>query len=622
MAPARSRPKSPPCRWRRRPASLESGDRQLSVTWHAADGATTYTVYRSTSTTSTSFVAIAAHVSALSFVDSGLANGTRYYYRLRAFAPAGTSDLSSIMSAVPVESAPATAPGSLTATPGNTRVALAWSAVPGATSYRVYRSTTGEFDRTVLATVTTTTFTNFGCSAPPAPCPSARAAFQCRDTPHAVVVSVAVRGRRSRRPDRAAAPARAGGPFTTRKDGAMSATRLPSTIRSKATARGRGHAGGGGPGSRSVRSEMPLWYAPPRNVHATEDRMRRLFWALVIPVCLLSLAGPAAPASAQAKGSAEAGAAKRSDPDWKVPRTPWGHPDLEGTWTTDDMRGVPMSRPAQFGTRVHLTDAEFAARAKQRATARDIDDARTGTFRNEEGSRDFGYTSLVIDPPDGRVPALTPEAAKRPRRAGTFGTGPWEKVQDFSLYDRCITRGMIGSFMPAVYGNGARIIQTPDAVVITYEMIHDTRVIPLDGRPHVGPAFELMMGDSRGRWEGDTLVVESRRFTDRTAVGGSTHTADAIITERFTRVDPEMIDYEVTVTDPKTFTRPWTMRLTITQQPDYQIYEYACHEGNRAMANTLSAERAYEKAVDEARAKGLPPPERVFERVNGADRAR
>jgi hypothetical protein len=281
-----------------------------------------------------------------------------------------------------------------------------------------------------------------------------------------------------------------------------------------------------------------------------------------------------------------------------------------------------MSRPAQYGPRVHLTDAEFAARAKQRATARQIDDARTGTFRNEEGSRDFGYTSLVIDPPDGRVPELTPEAAKRPRGKSSFGVGPWESIEDFSLYDRCITRGMIGSFMPAVYGNGARIIQTPDAVIITYEMIHDTRVIPLDGRPHLSPNFKLMMGDSRGRWEGDTLVVESRRFTDRTAVGGAPHSTELHIVERFTRTDPEMIDYTVTVTDPSTWVKPWTMRLTITQQPDYEIYEYACHEGNRAMRNALSAERAYEKAVEEAKAKGLPPPERVFERVNGADRAR
>ena len=348
--------------------------------------------------------------------------------------------------------------------------------------------------------------------------------------------------------------------------------------------------------------------------------MQRLITALAL-TGFAALAG-ATPASAQAKGSAEAGAARHVDPGWKAPRTSWGHPDLEGTWTTDDMRGVPMSRPAQYGPRVHLTDAEFAARAKQRATAREIDDARTGTFRNEEGSRDFGYTSLVIDPPDGRIPALTPEATKRPRGKSSFGVGPWESIEDFSLYDRCITRGMIGSFMPAVYGNGARIIQTPDAVIITYEMIHDTRVIPLDGRPHVSPNFKLMMGDSRGRWEGETLVVESRRFTDRTAVGGAPHSTDLHIVERFTRIDPAMIDYTVTVTDPATWVRPWTMRLTITQQPDYEIYEYACHEGNRAMRNALSAERAYEKAVEEAKAKGLPPPERVFERVNGADRAR
>jgi hypothetical protein len=229
---------------------------------------------------------------------------------------------------------------------------------------------------------------------------------------------------------------------------------------------------------------------------------------------------------------------------------------------------------------------------------------------------------MVIDPPDGRVPAQTPAARARPRTQGSFGVGPWEKIEDFSLYDRCITRGMIGSFMPAVYGNGARIVQTPDSVVISYEMIHDSRVIPLDGRPHVGTGLQLWMGDSRGRWEGDTLVVESRRFTDRTNVGGAPHSTALHITERFTRIDPEMIDYEIHVEDPETFTKPWTMRLTITQQPDYQIYEYACHEGNRAMRNALSAERAHEKAVAEAAAKGLPPPARVFERVNGADRAR
>jgi len=331
---------------------------------------------------------------------------------------------------------------------------------------------------------------------------------------------------------------------------------------------------------------------------------------------------PASPATAQAKGSAEASAAKRVDSHWKVPRTVWGHPDLEGTWTSDDMKGVPMSRPQQYGTQTYLTDEQFAARAKQRRNARDIDDARTGTFRNEEGSREFSYTSMVIDPPDGRVPALTVEGRSRRGGQGSFGVGPWEKVQDFSLYDRCITRGAVGSIMPAVYGNGARIVQTPDSVVITYEMVHDTRVIPLVNKPAIGDGIHLFMGNSRGHWDGDTLVVESQNFTDRTAVGGARHSEKLHMTERFTRVDPSMIDYEVRIDDPGTFVTPWTFRMTLTSQPDYQIYEYGCHEGNNAMRNALSAERAYEKAAAEAKEKGLPPPERVFERVNGADRAR
>jgi hypothetical protein len=345
----------------------------------------------------------------------------------------------------------------------------------------------------------------------------------------------------------------------------------------------------------------------------------------VVAACGLFLTATASPAYAQPKGSAEASAAKRTNPNWKVPRTPWGHPDLEGVWTTDDMRGVPMSRPASFGTRLFMTDEEFASRAKQRDTARNTQDrGAVGTFRNEEGTRSFGYTSMVIDPPDGRIPALTPAALARrkPNDQGSFGLGPWEKVQDFSLYDRCITRGALGSLMPAVYGNGARIVQTPDAVVINYEMVHDTRVIPLDGRPPIGDGIQLYMGDSRGRWEGDTLVVESRNFTDKTAVGGARHSDRLRMVERFTRIDPEMIDYEVRIDDPATFTKPWTMRMTLTKQPGYEIYEYGCHEGNNAMRNALSAERAYEKAAAEAKAKGVPPPERVFERVNGPDRAR
>jgi hypothetical protein len=342
---------------------------------------------------------------------------------------------------------------------------------------------------------------------------------------------------------------------------------------------------------------------------------------LIAGVVTIGIGGTAVPAHAQARESAEASAATVVNPKWHAPKLAWGHPDLEGIWSSDDMRGVPMSRPPQFGTRRYLTDEEFAARAGERATARKVDDARTGTFRNEEGTRDFGYTSLVIDPPNGRIPPSLPGARER-RVAGTFGVGPFNTMDDFSLYDRCITRGVIGSFGPAVYGNGARIIQTPDAVVIAYEMVHDTRIVPLDGRPPLGAGIRQYMGDSRGRFEGDTLVIESSNFTDKTALGGVRHSPELKLTERFTRIDPEMIDYEIRVEDPATWEQPWTMRMTVTAQPNYEIYEYGCHEGNMAMRNILSAERAYEKAAAEAAAKGLPPPERVFEKVNGPDRGR
>jgi hypothetical protein len=326
---------------------------------------------------------------------------------------------------------------------------------------------------------------------------------------------------------------------------------------------------------------------------------------------------------AQAEASAEAQAAARLDPNWQPPRTPWGHPDLQGIWTTDDMRGVPQQRPEEFGTRPYLTDEEFAEREDRREGARETQDrGAAGTFRNEEGTRTFGYTSLIVDPPDGRIPPVLEAARERRSTPGSFGLGPFNTMADFSLYDRCITRGVIGSFSPAVYGNGARIVQTPDTVAISYEMVHDTRIIPLDGRPPLSGNFHQYMGDSRGRYEGDTLVIESANFSDETAIGGVRHSEQLRLTERFKRIDPQMIDYEIRVDDPLTWERPWTMRMTITQQPGYEIYEYSCHEGNLAMRHALMGERAYERAAAEAAAKGLPPPERVFERVNGPDRAR
>ena len=350
--------------------------------------------------------------------------------------------------------------------------------------------------------------------------------------------------------------------------------------------------------------------------------MRRYLIAGVVTI--VGIGGVAVPAWAQGKGSAEAPAAAVVNPKWTGPKLSWGHPDLEGIWTSDDMRGVPMSRPQQFGTRRHLTNEEFAARAQERATARKVDDARTGTFRNEEGSRDFGYTSLVIEPADGRIPAFTAEARTRPAPRGTGGVGPFNTIDDFSLWDRCITRGLAGSWLPVVYGNGTRIIQTPDSVIIAHEMVHETRVIPLDRRPHVGGGLRQMMGDSRGHWEGNTLVVETTNFTDRiAATGGGVRFSDALkTTERITRIDPHMVELELRVDDPKTYVAPWTLRMTLTSQPGYEIYEYGCHEGNRSVPNALSGERVYEKQAAENAAKGLPPPERVFEKVNGEDRGR
>jgi hypothetical protein len=310
---------------------------------------------------------------------------------------------------------------------------------------------------------------------------------------------------------------------------------------------------------------------------------------------------------------AETTAAKTTNPDWKPPRTAWGHPDLEGTWSSDDMRGIPTSRPRAQGGRESLTPEEFARRAGGDEASRDRAVNQETFLRNEFGVRTFGYTSFVIDPKDGRLPALTAAGQARQRASagiGTFGTRPFNTFEDFTLYDRCITRG-VGGIFPVLYGNGLLIAQTPGEVVISYEMVHDTRVIPLDGQPHVGAAIKQYMGNARGRFEGDTLVVETTNFTDRIGFSGP-NSEGLKLTEWLTRIDPQMIDYRVRVEDPAMYTTPYTVRFTITQQPDYRLYEYSCHEGNGAVNHALSGEREFEKAVADAKAKGLPVPPRTI----------
>jgi hypothetical protein len=320
--------------------------------------------------------------------------------------------------------------------------------------------------------------------------------------------------------------------------------------------------------------------------------------------------------AAQTRQAAAETTAAAVKPGWTPPRTSWGHPDLQGVWTSDDMRSVPTQRAEAFGERTSLTPEEFTRRAAGDSGSRDRAVNQETVLRNEWGIRTFGYTSLVIDPPNGRLPAMTPEALSRAatRDQGTFGTGPFNDPDDFTLYDRCITRGVVGSILPVLYGNGFRLMQTPEAVVISYEMIHDTRTIWLDGRPHVGPRVHQLLGDSRGRFEGNTLVVETTNFTDRTSIGangnGTRHSDRMKMTERFTRIDPQMVDYQITVDDPVAYTQPFTLRLTITSQPGYQLYEYSCHEGNGAVKFALSADRAYDQSVADAIARGLPAPRR------------
>jgi hypothetical protein len=324
--------------------------------------------------------------------------------------------------------------------------------------------------------------------------------------------------------------------------------------------------------------------------------------------------GPAIAPSALRAVPAETTAARAKDPNWKAPRTAWGHPDIEGIWTSDDMRGVPTTRPKDQMDRESLTPEAFARRAGGDEANRDRAVNQETFLRNEFGVRTFGYTSIVVEPANGQMPAITPAAAAR-RKAeagvGTFGTRPLNAFEDFSLYDRCITRG-IASITPVLYGNGLRIVQSPTAVTITYEMIHDTRVIPIDDtRPKLNARVKQWLGDSRGRWEGDTLVIETTNYTDRTSLQGL-HSDKLKTTEWITRIDPQMVDYRIRVEDPDTWVAPFTLRYTITTQPDYpEVYEYSCHEGNTAVEHGLRSERAYEREVEEAKAKGLPIPPRV-----------
>ena len=236
-----------------------------------------------------------------------------------------------------------------------------------------------------------------------------------------------------------------------------------------------------------------------------------------------------------------------------------------------------------------------------------VDSAAAPPHWQEFSRRASNLTSLVVDPANGRIPALTPEAQALRASINAMRNRRPEVWTDRSMYDRCITRGVIGSAFPVIYGNGTQIVQAPGTVAIRYEMIHETRLIPLDGSPHPGQGLRSYMGDPRGHWEGNTLVVETTNFIGGhngagvNGNGAAPYSEDLKLVERFTRTDDKTVEYQVTVTDPKTYIAPWTAKFPITHEDGYQIFEYACHEGNYAMHNLLSAARAEDKAEESPR---------------------
>jgi hypothetical protein len=343
--------------------------------------------------------------------------------------------------------------------------------------------------------------------------------------------------------------------------------------------------------------------------------MRLLLWRTVCGSAFVLAAIAIAPVAAQAPPTQNA----RTASSWTAPRTPWGDPDLQGTYTNTYEDGTPLERPDQFAGR----KLEEVKGEELRAIRKAAEERAIAAFKGPEHGPDHWWQDnlslekgsqawFIVDPDDGKIPPLTAEARQRAsaraeaRKAS--GRGPADSWEDRSLYDRCITRGLPGSMMPAIYGNQYQIVQAPGYVAILYEMVHETRVIPLDpstgsgspraesrgdDRTRVGARIEQDMGDARGRWDGDTLVVETKNFKER-SVYRNANPQTLTITERFTRISPDKVRWSVTLDDPKTWTRPWTFSMPLTADPN-PLPLYECHEGNYGLRNILSAARAGER---------------------------
>ncbi len=314
------------------------------------------------------------------------------------------------------------------------------------------------------------------------------------------------------------------------------------------------------------------------------DRVRTTVWTIVMFVAVAPLAG--------------------QTPTWTPPVTPWGHPDLQGQWNSQT--SIPLERPLEgpLAGKESLTEEEAAVLEQENRARYDLPPSEGSPGTYNAFWRDFGNpltrTSLIIDPPDGRIPPLTPEGQARIDAEATARStrGPRDSPDtyaDLSNWTRCISRGWngIGSW----YSSNYQILQAPGFVVVFQELIHEPRIIPLDERPHLPESVRQWMGDSRGHWEGDTLVVETTNFDPRTNFRGSRETLH--LTERYTRIDDDTLDYRFTINDSHTFTSPWTVVRPMTRidiDDRRSIFEYACHEGNYGMEGILAGARAEERA--------------------------
>jgi hypothetical protein len=291
-------------------------------------------------------------------------------------------------------------------------------------------------------------------------------------------------------------------------------------------------------------------------------------------------------------------------------RLPWGDPDLEGIWTNATL--TTLQRAPELGTKAFFTPEEAAAWDKQRIQATNADRplraGEVGAYNDaffERGTRGVKSrrTSLIVDPPDGRIPALTPDAQQKvDARATHEAVSPADRPEDRWLTERCILFGATVPMLPEPYNNNYRIVQSPGYVTILVEMNHDARVIPLDNRPHLSSRVQQWIGDSRGRFEGNTLVVETRnlKFNEKSRFGvgylNGLSDENLRVVERFTRTDANTLTYQATIEDPTVFMKPWTVEISM-DQTEGPLYEVACHEGNYGMFNILSGHRAEERAV-------------------------